>query len=698
MLGSQVTTINDGANVRTLTRSSRKDAGRHSESMPASSSSIRASINPQVAQQGGAPLPATTRAFFEPRFGFDFSKVRVHADTEAEAAANLVGAQAYTVGQHIRFARGAYSPDSLSGQHLLAHELAHVVQHQYAGAPSQLVSAPNDPAEQEAHAQARRIFSKGVTGGPFAPRAHPSALIAREPSPAAANRFAPDQRVIATTAFPLMDKLGGEKDQKKIKQIAKGDLLKIVGQPLNGGGLAFTVTVMKSDTSEELDGKGQRQVGVASVNWLAPAPAAKPVPAPAPMDLPKAATEMEFDLGTDERTGATTLTYTPVVKRKNYVDNDTRLLGFSALQVAFGGYTIFIEGFDKPILVPTDYVDRAATTATPISDHVYPDREAALAAVAQAGGGDRIAYYQAVQGLIVPTTFSVATTPQILAMINKNWKIITTEVNAVLTVYAVSLVGTILGNVTIQLTAVDRSSLANQIKQQGNANTDAANKPPAPRTGGTNEGVAANPTAKPPVVEAAATNEGAAPKPAAKPPVVENVAPKPATHPALKVQPPVTENGYQKWHAVDIATGSEVGEAYIDSNGRLRMTVNTGNQGQHKTPITGQQIHDALLDASNGAKLPFQAEWRPALPNNLETFNGELLAGKSNAEAAGATWTGQRCNERGLTKRTLIGGEKNAPGTQVSIRDAKGKLLPPQVDANGVTYKTADVLFESPTK
>ncbi|WP_230473893.1 DUF4157 domain-containing protein [Dyella choica] len=640
-------------------------------------------------------MPAATRAFFEPRFGSDFSKVRVHADTEAEAAASLVGAKAYTVGQHIRFAAGAYAPTSPSGQILLAHELAHVVQHRHAGAgvPSQLVSGPNDPAELEAHAQARRITSEGMAGGPFTPRVRPSALIAREPAPAAAKRFAPDQRVIATAAFPLMDKLGGEKDQKKIKQIAKGDLLKIVGEPPNGGGLAFTVTVMKSDTEEELDAKGQRQVGVASVNWLAPAPAAKPAPAPAPMDLPKAATEMEFDLGTDKGTGATTLTYTPVVKRSNYVDNDTRILGFSALQVAFGGYTIFIEGFDQPILIPTDYVDRAATTATPIGDHVYPDREAALAAVAQAGGGNRIAYYQAVQGLIVPTSFSAATTPKILAMINRNWKIITTEVNQVLIVYAVSLIGTILGNVTIQLTATDRSTLqTNQTKQQGNA--EPANKPPTQRTTTTNEGAGAKPTAKQPAVEAATTNEGTAAKPAEKQPIAEPAAPKPAGHPALKVQPPSMENGVRKWHAVDIATGSEVGEAYVDANGRLRMTVNTGNQGQHKTPITGQQIHDALLDASNGAKLPFQAEWRPALPNNLETFNGELLAGKSEVDAAGATWTGQRCSERGLTKRTFLGGEKNAPGTQVSIRDTKGKLLPPQVDAKGVTYKTADVLFE----
>ncbi len=560
--------------MRTLKWASPGDTSlcRQSTPTPAAAASVRASVGAQVAEHGGVPLPAATRALFEPRFGFDFSKVRVHADAEAEAAANLVGAQAYTVGQHIRFASGAYSPASSSGQHLLAHELAHVVQHQHAGAPSQLISAVDDPAEIEADLQARRITSEGMAAGRFTPRARPSALIARQPAAAAAKRFAPDQRVIATTAFALMDQLGGEKNQKKVKQIAKGDLLKIVGEPPNGGGLAFTVTVMKNDTEEELDSKGQRQVGVASVSWLAPAPAPKPAPAPAPskdaaapMDLPKAATEMEFDLGTDDQTGATTLTYTPVVQRTNYVDNSTRILGFSALQVAFGGYTIFIDGFDKPILIPTDYVDRAATTATPISDHVYPDREAALAAVAAAGGGDRVAYYQAVQGLIVPTAFSKATTPQILSMINKNWKIFTDEVNTVLTLYAVSLLGTILGNVTIQLTAGDRSTLqARQIKQQGNTEVDATNKPPAQHTDTTSEGATAKPagttgegaTAKPAgttsegasAKPADASNEAAAAKPTAKPADADVVAPKPATHPALKVQPPVMENGFQKWH------------------------------------------------------------------------------------------------------------------------------------------------------
>jgi actin-related protein len=76
----------------------------------------------------GRPLDTGTRGFFEPRFGRDFSSVRVHADDAADRSARAVDAQAYTVGHHIVFARGSYAPAAESGRRLLAHELAHVVQ------------------------------------------------------------------------------------------------------------------------------------------------------------------------------------------------------------------------------------------------------------------------------------------------------------------------------------------------------------------------------------------------------------------------------------------------------------------------------------------------------------------------------------------------------------------------------------------
>ena len=76
----------------------------------------------------GQALDADTRAFFEPRFGHDFSRVRVHADAKAAASARAVNAIAYSVGQHIAFAPNFYAPGTARGQELLAHELTHVVQ------------------------------------------------------------------------------------------------------------------------------------------------------------------------------------------------------------------------------------------------------------------------------------------------------------------------------------------------------------------------------------------------------------------------------------------------------------------------------------------------------------------------------------------------------------------------------------------
>lgn len=77
---------------------------------------------------GGQPLPQSLRAHFEPRFGHDFSRVRVHTDTQAAQAARSVNAQAFTVGEDIAFGAGHYSPETTGGQRLLAHELTHVVQ------------------------------------------------------------------------------------------------------------------------------------------------------------------------------------------------------------------------------------------------------------------------------------------------------------------------------------------------------------------------------------------------------------------------------------------------------------------------------------------------------------------------------------------------------------------------------------------
>ncbi|MFK7868712.1 MAG: DUF4157 domain-containing protein [Roseobacter sp.] len=90
----------------------------------------KASTSAQVAglKGGGAPLSNSARAFFEPRFGADFSDVRVHSGPQAHRAAQALGARAFTTGRDVVFGAGEYAPQSHAGGLLLAHELTHVLQ------------------------------------------------------------------------------------------------------------------------------------------------------------------------------------------------------------------------------------------------------------------------------------------------------------------------------------------------------------------------------------------------------------------------------------------------------------------------------------------------------------------------------------------------------------------------------------------
>ncbi|MCP5107596.1 MAG: DUF4157 domain-containing protein [bacterium] len=76
----------------------------------------------------GRPLPESTRSYFEPRFGQDFSRVRVYTGSDVARVNRSLNAHAFTKGRDIYFGAGNYSPGTSSGKKLLAHELTHVVQ------------------------------------------------------------------------------------------------------------------------------------------------------------------------------------------------------------------------------------------------------------------------------------------------------------------------------------------------------------------------------------------------------------------------------------------------------------------------------------------------------------------------------------------------------------------------------------------
>ncbi|CAG0953874.1 hypothetical protein METP3_00372 [Methanosarcinales archaeon] len=91
---------------------------------------------------GGQPLPEYVGAFYGQRFGHDFSNVRVHTDSRADASTRSVDAFAFTLGSDISFRSGHYSPHTQTGQRLLAHELTHVVQQRGGSASLGIRRAP----------------------------------------------------------------------------------------------------------------------------------------------------------------------------------------------------------------------------------------------------------------------------------------------------------------------------------------------------------------------------------------------------------------------------------------------------------------------------------------------------------------------------------------------------------------------------
>ena len=113
----------------------------------------------------GSPLPAAARSYFEPRFGRDFTPVRVHTGPQAASLARSIDAQAFTVNRDMVFGAGRYQPETPAGRRLLAHELTHVVQ-QSGGVPSRARHAPANPVQRQAGggaaARQHRFEAEGV--------------------------------------------------------------------------------------------------------------------------------------------------------------------------------------------------------------------------------------------------------------------------------------------------------------------------------------------------------------------------------------------------------------------------------------------------------------------------------------------------------------------------------------------------------
>lgn len=130
-----------------------------------------------VLRSQGQPLDMETRAFMEPRFGHDFSQVRVHTDSKAVESARAVNAAAYAVGNDIVLPGKA---ESVAGSHLLAHELTHVIQQSGGGTSVASTAArSNQELESEADSAADAI----TAGNYFLPSLQTGLAVHRQGGP-----------------------------------------------------------------------------------------------------------------------------------------------------------------------------------------------------------------------------------------------------------------------------------------------------------------------------------------------------------------------------------------------------------------------------------------------------------------------------------------------------------------------------------
>jgi hypothetical protein len=143
------------------TSTSRKGMAPAGEQRPVATSSVE-----QIIAHAGSPLESQLRQDMELRFHHDFSQVRVHADRQAGDSARQLQSRAYTVGQHIVFANSEFSPATLEGRKLLAHELTHVVQQGKALATIQRAPKPTPDrtaAREAAVAEAEAYVAASCT-------------------------------------------------------------------------------------------------------------------------------------------------------------------------------------------------------------------------------------------------------------------------------------------------------------------------------------------------------------------------------------------------------------------------------------------------------------------------------------------------------------------------------------------------------
>ncbi len=167
----------------------------------------------EVLRSPGHPLDRNTRQFFDSRFGYDFSRVRVHTDARAAQSASAVQALAYTVGNDVVFGHGQYAPATTTGRALLAHELCHTIQTGEGTSRSAAlsVSSPDHPLEVEAAHTANKLNAGGTQPGTLTSSATPRLFRQVQPPPPPVGNPGAPRRIVFLDSDVLSQIAGGNK-------------------------------------------------------------------------------------------------------------------------------------------------------------------------------------------------------------------------------------------------------------------------------------------------------------------------------------------------------------------------------------------------------------------------------------------------------------------------------------------------------
>ena len=186
--------------------------------------------------RGGQSLPAELAARLADELGVDLARVRVHTDDRAARAAAALRAQAFTIGDDIYFAAGAYDPASETGVALIAHEVAHVAQQRGGSAPSsgRRVSRSDDAHERQAEA-----FARDFVGG---------RTKSRDPASVVNRMRATGERIPLPYREELEQHFGQSLD---FLEVYSGDAAKVACQLLSAGAFAVRNVVALSDPSPQ---------------------------------------------------------------------------------------------------------------------------------------------------------------------------------------------------------------------------------------------------------------------------------------------------------------------------------------------------------------------------------------------------------------------------------------------------------------